>query len=127
MGNKELLEWYKSGENSNGMVVVAAKPEEPIKTCDLSLEKPESPQADIQKEIINQELGKQLTTQSDPLIVKDKLRIHKAIGIVEVIKRKLLMFDALAGPQIDDPVKKEDIASSLKILVNDLSEILGSL
>ena len=126
---KTLLEWYENGEgeDAKGVVVVKSIEEPPVKPCDLGDAPPESPQADIQKEIIKKEMGSQLSTQNDQVIAQDRIRIYKATGIIKVIEGRLARLAALTAPYADDAIKKEDLASDIKKLANELTEIVGSL
>jgi len=135
---EELREWYENGngEDPRGVVIVRKQvsPEDEgpigvpqVTQADLNPCQAGSPQDDIQREIIKRETKPELTTKSDELIAREKMIVVKSFGLMKVIESKLSLFHALAGPQIDDPVKKEGLASDIKTLVNELSEIVGSL
>lgn len=128
MKNKNLLEWYENGNNDEESVVLIRKnPEQSISPCDLNNIPVDSPQGEIQKEILNRETGTQLSTQNDQVIAQDRIRIFKATGIIKVLEGRLARLAALTTPYADDAIKKEDLASDIKKLANELTEIVGSL
>ncbi|HUS48899.1 MAG TPA: hypothetical protein VMZ91_01935 [Candidatus Paceibacterota bacterium] len=129
--DRNLLEWYENGVddegNVQGAVVIKSIEEPPISQCDLGDVPIDSPQGDIQKEIIKKEMGAQLSTQNDQVIAQDKIKIYKATGLIKVIEARLARLAALTTPYTDDAIKKEDLASDIKKLANELTEIVGSL
>ena len=129
--NKSLLEWYNSnseeGDSGSETIVVKSIEEPPISQCDLGDQPMDSPQGEIQKEIIKKEIKQQLTTQNDQVIVQDKVRIYKSMGIIEVIKGKLTLLSSLTSPYADEAMKKEDLSRDIKKLAAELTEIVGSL
>lgn len=136
-----LLEWYNTHDEAGGeasgvpgaVIITKAniEREEPNiqqpNPCDLSPAPPESPQEIIQKNVIDQEVKRQLTTKTDNVIVQDKIRVYKAMGMLKALEGKLIHYSNLSGVSLDDPMKKEDFASEIKMLVNSLSEVVGSL
>lgn len=120
---KDLLNWYYENEEDVAEQMEITLPT----TSDLNPVPATSPQADIQKEILNKVTQPELTQKNDAVIAVDKMNAYKAYGILKVIEEKLKMFSVLAGTQMDDPMKKEGLANDLKSLSRELADIIGAL
>lgn len=139
--NEELKEWYNSlgcrGDGMDSSVVIVKKPESEGNvsnsinvngtTPGLTATQPDSPQDQIQQDALSKEIEKQLTTKTDNVIIQDKVRVYKAMGMIKALEGKLIYYSNLASAALDNPMKKEDLASEIKMLVNSLSEVVGSL
>lgn len=117
----DILDWYNDRPELSIEV-----PQQPT-VSDLNKVQAVSPQADIQKEILNNLKEPELTQKNDAVIAVDKMNAYKAYGILKVIEEKLKLFNTLAGTQVDDPLKKEGVANDLKSLSRELADIIGAL
>jgi len=122
---KDLLNWYYDKEEKD----VSENLEIALPTTsDLNPVPATSPQVDVQREILNRVAQQpELTQKNDAVIATDKMNAYKAYGIVKAIEEKLKLFNAFAGTQIDDPMKKEGLANDLKTLSRELADIIGAL
>jgi len=121
---KDLLDWYYD----RGIAVPEEMGIQAPTTSDLNPVPATSPQVDIQREILNKVAQQpELTQKNDAVIAVDKMNAYKAYGLVRAIEEKLKLFNAFAGTQIDDPLKKEGLANDLKTLSRELADIIGAL
>lgn len=136
---QEILEWYNDKPEGADEYVLIKKSEyertsssnnsteNPPMTSDLNPVPSDSPQVDIQQELINRAMGHEISQKNDALIATDKANAYKAYAVTELIEKKLKMFSALAGAHEEDPLRKEGIANDLKTLSRELADIIGAL
>lgn len=135
MSNENILEWYEGKSEVDGISPEELETKEIVfsenipvpTTSDLNPVPPLSPQVDIQQELINNALGANLTMKNDPVIAVDKTNIFKAYTLLKVIEQKIMMLNHYSGSQVEDPIKKEGLASDVKALVQNLSDVVGAL
>jgi len=138
--DKELKDWYNKDSSTVDESTVSIQitsdgtttqtKESDIKSPtvdDLNTVPVNSPQTDIQQEVISKMAEPELTTKNDAVISMDMTNVHKTYGLLVVIESKLKEYHALAGAQEGDPIRKEGLASDLKSLTRDLADIVGSL
>ncbi len=135
MSNENILDWYEGKSEVNDLDSKELEDKETVfsenipvpTTSDLNPVPPSSPQVDIQQELINNALGANLTMKNDPVIAVDKTNIYKAYTLLKIIEQKIKMLNHYSGSQVEDPIKKEGLASDVKALVQNLSDITGAL